>query len=283
MAHKVFGDARIMEAYTLNSYFVTLSPWFEGDSMVASFVKKGTKGKDNVSVYISLKRFEKLIASIKDGSLLEAIKADTKDDNPKAWEYRTGNNGSKTVSIGLGQVNSRTGKRSITIHGYDATKKLNANVPITWEDLTDMVWGYELVTGKTPEDNIWHKMLYDAFWTAYEDKKKHYEKTDDDEETVSGEEIEPSKDAVEASNKTSSESASYVTLTSFSKEGDVVSFEGTYEGKASIFRIGAGEISGKDKDKWNSLAKEVKSGPVEAPLKLHHVRGNEYTILGLAG
>ena len=280
MAHKVFGDARIMEAYTLNSYFVTLSPWFEGDKMVVSFVKKGTKGKDNVTIHVSLKKFEKLIDSIKDGSLLEAIKRDDKDDNPGAWSYRTGNNGSKTVSIGLGQKNTKTGKRSITIHGYDAAKKLNANVPISWEDLTDMVWGYELVTGKEPEDNVWHKMLYNSFWNAYEEKKKHFEKTEDDEEYVS-------EDAPEAPKTTPAteevaDGDTSVTLSAFSKDGDVVSFTGSIEGKESILRIGSSEMSGADKDEWNKIAKDVKNGPVGVILKLHHVRGNEYTILGIA-
>ena len=44
MAHKVFDDAQIKTAYTLNSWFMTMAPWFEGDSMVVSFVKKGSKG-----------------------------------------------------------------------------------------------------------------------------------------------------------------------------------------------------------------------------------------------
>ncbi|MBP3784928.1 MAG: hypothetical protein J6I68_16960 [Butyrivibrio sp.] len=279
MAHKIFGDARIMEAYTLNSYFLTLSPWFEGDSMVASFVKKGTKGKDNVTVYISLKKFEKLVESIKNRSLLELIKKDDKDDNPGAWTYRTGNNGSKLFSLGLGAQNSKTGKRSITFHGYDATKKANANVPITWEDLEDMVWAYELVVGKEPEDNAWHKMLYDAFWSAYEDKKKHYEKTDEDEESVTEEVQEAAKEPVPQGVEGG---ATVVTLSSFSKEGDVISFNGKLDDTDSVFRIGNSEISGKDKDRWNALAKDVKKSPVKVSLNLHHVRGNEYTILGIA-
>ncbi|MCR5669886.1 MAG: hypothetical protein K6G10_02685 [Butyrivibrio sp.] len=280
MAHKIFGDARIMEAYTLNSYFVTLAPWFEGDSMVVSFVKKGTQGKDNVTVYVALKTFEKLIDSIKDGSFLDAIKKDDKDDNPGAWVCRTGQNGSKMVAIGLGSKNSKTGKRSITIHGYDATKKLNANVPIRWEDLTDMVSAYELVVGPEPTDNVWHKMLHEAFWDAYESKKKHYEKSAEDEEQVTEaaapSENEPAKQEAEKMMEAT------VTLSDYTKDGDVISFNGTLNGNSSVFRIASQEMAGKDKDAWTKASKDMKKGNIDLRLKLRMVKSGEYTILGIA-
>lgn len=287
MAHKVFGEAHILEAYTLNSFFVTLSPWFEGDSMVVSFVKKGTKGKDNVTVYVSLKKFEKLVAGIRDGSFLETLKKDDKNDTPGAWSYRTGNNGSKLVSIGLGKVNSKTGKRSVCIHGYDAAKKLNADVPITWEDLTDMVWAYELVVGPAPTDNIWHKMLHEAFWSAYDNKKKHFVKSEEDEEQTAAEEVQETENkAVQAEppakTETPTELSAKVTLSGYTKEGEVVSFNGTLDGNSSVFRIDNAEMAGKDKEFWNKAAKDMKNGDIDLSLRLRHVRNNEYMILGIA-
>ncbi len=113
MAHKIFDEAQIMAAYTLNSWFVTFSPWFEGDNMVVSFVKKGSKGKDSFPIYVSLDKFEKFLRSIEDGSFKKALSEDTKFDNPEAWTYRTGNKGSKSLAIGLGKENDKTGKRNV--------------------------------------------------------------------------------------------------------------------------------------------------------------------------
>ncbi len=293
MAHKVFGDAQIMASYTLNSYFVTLSPWFEGDSMVVSFVKKGTKGKTNITIYTSLNKFEKLVKSIKDDSFLKTLKEDDKSDNPSAWVYKTGANASKQVTLGLGSINTKTNKRSICIHGYDANKPVkdrNANVPITWEDLKDMVWAYELITSPKPTDNCWHAMLWQAFWDAYKEKAKHYVMQDDDEEYCDENEQEMTADVNETENAPSAQdkpksktSEGVVTLRGYKKEGDVVSFDGTYDGEEAVFRIESSEFAGKDKATWNKASSDMKKkGNIDLRLKLRHVRNNEYTILGIA-
>ncbi len=287
MAHKIFDEAQIMAAYTLNSWFVTFSPWFEGDNMVVSFVKKGSKGKDSFPVYVSLDKFEKFINSIEDGTFKTALFNDTKSDNPEAWTYRTGNNGSKQLAIGLGKVNSKTGKRNVCIHGYDATrsKDKNADVPISYENLEDLASNYRLIVGPAPTDNIWHKMLHEAFWAAYKTKASHYAKGADDEETLDESVVSVQEDIPVNAPSESKETSTFesdVTLTSYKKEGNVVSFSGTIEGQDAVLRISSTELGGKDKNAWKAVSDDMSKGKVSVRLKLRHVRNEEYTILAIA-
>nr|WP_297765720.1 hypothetical protein [uncultured Butyrivibrio sp.] len=287
MAHKIYDEAQIMAAYTLNSWFVTFSPWFEGDNMVVSFVKKGSKGKDSFPIYVALDKFEKFLKSIENGSFKNALAEDTKSDNPEAWTYRTGNNGSKQLAIGLGKVNSKTGKRNVCVHGYDATrtKDKNADVPISYEILEDLAANYRLIVGPAPTDNIWHKMLYDAFWSAYKTKAGHYTKGAEDEETIDETPVAVQDEVPVNAPSESKDMSTFetdVTLTSYKKEGDVVSFSGTIEGQDAILRISSTELGGKDKQAWKNVSDNMSKGNADVRLKLRHVRNEEYTILAIA-
>lgn len=282
MAHKLFDDAQIAAAYTLNGYFVTFSPWFEGDSMLVSFVKKGSSGKDKIEIYVSLRRFEKLVKSIEDGTFKKALEKDTETDTPGAWSYVTGANGSKVLSLGLGKVNPKTGKRSIIIHGYNAEEKKNADVRIDWDVLEELAENYKLVVGQAPADNCWHKMLYDAFWDAYAKKSKNYAKSSDDEEHKVPEDVQENVAEEPASPAEKTESVETVTLKSYTKEGDVVSFDGEIKGESAIVRIDSQELAGKDKSIWSKASKDMKKGPVNMLLNLRRVRNNEYTVLAVA-
>lgn len=288
MAHKYFDEAQIMTAYTLNSWFVTVAPWFEGDKMLFSFVKKGTAGKNPIKVYVSLRKFEKLIEDIESGKFSEVLAKDTKDDNPSAWTYRTGNKGSKNLAIGLGKANDKTGKRNICIHGYDAGLKANADVPVSWDDILELKDNYRLIVGPKPIDNCWHKMLWEAFWNAYEKKKKYFEDEDmdDTEETVSDEPTAENltETHTEPKNEPSieKESTQSVILKSYKKEGDVISFESLVADKPAILRVNSADMSGKDNAAWKKASKELSDGEAKIVLNLRHVRKNEFTVLGVA-
>ena len=287
MAHKFFDEAQILAAYTLNSWFVTVAPWFEGDKMLFSFVKKGTSGKNPIKVYVSLRKFEKLIDDIETGKFLEALSNDNASDTPSAWTFRTGNKGSKNLAIGLGMKNSNTGKRNICIHGYDAGRQSdkNADVPVTWEDILELKDNYKLIIGPKPVDNCWHKMLWEAFWNAYEKRKKFYETDDvDDEESVSDVEDTSVEIPVQTEEKQSKNSnAQEVVLKSYTKDGDVISFESVVANKPAVLRVASADLGGKDKSAWNKASSELKNGKeAKIILNLRHVRNNEYTVLGVA-
>lgn len=172
--HKNFDDAQIITFYNTNE-FVAFSPWFDGDNMVVSFIKKGVNGKTKVMIYLDLFKFEMLCNYISTGKFHDMLEK-SNQDNP-AFSYRTGNHGSKQLTIYKYGSN-------YTIHGYDAGQALNFNITCVYRDFLDLVRNYQLVVNRS-EDNYWHQLLYDAFWTAYEKKSGFYQQnqTDEDKET----------------------------------------------------------------------------------------------------
>lgn len=162
--HKFFENACIYTQYS-GTWFVSFNPWFDGDNMVCSFVKKNTSGDESFKIYMSLFKFEQLIKDIENGKLYTKLQ-NSNDKNP-AFKYVTGDNGGKQITIFLSD-------NKIIIHGYykNANYNQNANVPITRAELEILAQSYHIVA--EPDGNVWHKMLYDTFWLAYEKNKKYF-------------------------------------------------------------------------------------------------------------
>ena len=114
--------------YTLKGYFIKVKPALGIDKVVFSFVEKGTSGS-GFDIYVDVDDFDLLCDSILNRELLKKLQ----DSNQEkaAWDYTTGEKGSKQLTI-------FKGNNGIVIHGYDASKKKNANVAVRYDRLIIM-------------------------------------------------------------------------------------------------------------------------------------------------
>lgn len=124
--------------YTLKGYFIKVKPALGIDKVVFSFVEKGTSGT-GFDIYVDIDDFDLLCDSILSKELVRMLQDSSQDK--AAWSYTTGEKGSKQLTI-------FKGNNGIVIHGYDATKKKNANVAVRYDKLTIMAKWHRRVASK---------------------------------------------------------------------------------------------------------------------------------------
>lgn len=175
------ADGCLAAFYTLDSWFVKIYPVLSIDKVKFSFAEKGKKGK-GFDVYVDTPVFLLLCRDILSGRLWKLIEAD-KSDYPSAWNYRTGQNGTKELHLGKG-------KRGVVLQGRynggDEGGKCGF-IPLSCEDLRIMAELFLMVTGVTPVEGYW-KDLRDLCL-------KGMEKTEEARKAFFSEEDEPLAEA----------------------------------------------------------------------------------------
>lgn len=143
--------------YTLNGWFCTIKTAFDIDKVRFDFVKSGTGGQENFSIYVDTDRFDLLCDDILSFRFYKKLEEDKVNAYPKAWEYITGIKASLELHIGAGKNNP------IVIQGRDKTKK-NANgfvgIP-SYDELRIMAKDFKRLSG-THFQNKCQKCLDEA-------------------------------------------------------------------------------------------------------------------------
>lgn len=129
--------------YTLTGWFCTVKTAFDIDKVRFDFVKSGTGGQENFSIYVGTDQFDLLCDDILSFRFAKKLEADKANDYPKAWEYITGAKAALELHIGAGK------NTPIVIQGRDKTKK-NANcfvgVP-SYDELRIMAKDFRRLSG----------------------------------------------------------------------------------------------------------------------------------------
>lgn len=156
--------------YTMKGFFLKVKPAYTIDKVVFSFVQKGKSG-EGFDIYVDIDKFDLLCDYILSRELTRLLKDSNHEHS--AWEYRTGIDGSKVINI-------FQGNSGIVIHGFDGKKKVNANVPVAYEEL--------MITAK------WHRRIFSVYsdkmiqfcLQAMENHSKYYKNQDEDTDSASG-------------------------------------------------------------------------------------------------
>ena len=143
----------ISNAFTLNKWFVNITPAYGIDKIKFSFVMKGSQGKDSFDVYVDPLYVKVWAQDIRSGRFFNVLLAEKQagEQYPKYYKYTTGNSGEKHV----GFMNSTNGGYCINAKTYEGEKNKFANVPV---------------------DNIWLRMFAEMYLTVHEEsgwEKKH--------------------------------------------------------------------------------------------------------------
>lgn len=113
MKQKDYQKGQLASFYTLKGWFCTVKPAYKIDKVQFDFVKKGTNAKSAFSIYVDMDRFDLLCDDILSGRFYRLLEEDKGNANPQAWNYVTGENGSKELHIGAGR------NTAIVIRGRD--------------------------------------------------------------------------------------------------------------------------------------------------------------------
>ena len=178
-----FQNACIAEFYTLNGWFLKVYPAFDIDKVKFAFVEKGTNGS-GFDVHVNVGTFSLLCDDIQNYRLAKMIAAET-SQYPTAWNYVTGENGSKGVAIG-----KSSGKSAMLIQGR--LNKTFARVPVaTYEEMREMAMWFDYIAGKKPCSGYIKKMV-DVFWNAHEVAASYHKGSEipDDEPNIPDDEPE---------------------------------------------------------------------------------------------
>lgn len=180
----------IEQDYTLNGYFVRVYPIFRIDKVKFSFVKKNTSGKDAFDIYVDTWIFQNLCDDIESGAFMRKLINDT-GDYPTAFQYTTGENASRHLSIGAGKSGIVISGRVTGENPQNAMIKVVAtaipagtrsdsaqdayakNLANGYAKLRCMARLYNLVSGNLPLVG-YNRKLYATFWKNDEQRNKHF-------------------------------------------------------------------------------------------------------------
>lgn len=180
----------IEQDYTLNGYFVRVYPIFQIDKVKFSFVKKNTSGKDAFDIYVDTWIFQNLCDDILSGAFLRKLVHDT-GDYPTAFQYTTGENASRHLSIGAGKagivISGRvTGEKPQNAmvkvvapaipsggKGDSAQIAYEKNLMNGYSKLRCMARLYNLLSGNIPLIG-YNRVLYTLFWNGEAERRKHF-------------------------------------------------------------------------------------------------------------
>ena len=179
----------IEQDYTLNGYFVRVYPAFQIDKVKFSFVKKNTNGKDAFDIYVDTWVFQNLCDDILSGAFLRKLVHDV-GDYPTAFQYVTGENASRHLSIGAGKagvvisgrVTGETPQNAMIKvvatslpsggKGDSAQDAYEKNLKNGYFKLRCMARLYNLVAGNLPLVG-YNRVLYTQFWRGEAERRKY--------------------------------------------------------------------------------------------------------------
>lgn len=154
-----------------------------------SIVELGTNGKVHSDFYLGMKQMHQLCEDITSGVAQKRFSKDIENQYPSAYKFVTGENGCKKLNIGGGQIGIRVQIQINTDGKWD--NKMSA---VTWEDLREMGFYFNLVTGLIPvTPGSYYDKLYKCFWDGEANRGKYFSsyKPEHDGE-YKAEEVEPS-------------------------------------------------------------------------------------------
>lgn len=159
-----------------------------------SLVEIGTKGGNHNDFYMDYSQMRRLCEEIGNGVTAKKITADATNQYPGAYKYVTGENGSKKLNIGGGQIGCRVQIQINKDGNWD--NKISA---VSYDDLREMAFLFNLCSGLVPVlEKSFYGNLYKAFLDGEETRNKFhssYNPKEDDEvtENASAEEETPDK------------------------------------------------------------------------------------------
>lgn len=163
--------------YTLNGWFVKIKPLFSMDgknkfaknkpSVIFSFVQKGTQGS-GFDIYMDIDIFDNWADDVLDVTktfkkVIEAEKA-AGEKYPKAYLYKTGDNGQKSVGFCPSTVTGAF----CTVNGStvsDNGKKVYANIPVDYDWMRTVCKKFKRIT--KPYFEMMAKVTYENSLVNY--------------------------------------------------------------------------------------------------------------------
>ena len=156
-------------------YFVVASEALNIGLVKWDMVPKGKNGQGNIALYLTTEQMLALCAEILDGKFAEKIAAD-KGAYPKAYAYRTGEDGSLHLVIGGGNVGCR-----IQMRNLKAKPQLNYTMAVTMESMNTMARKYMLCTGLiSVAPGSYYASVIAAFEKGRKERSKFYKPSDEE-------------------------------------------------------------------------------------------------------
>ena len=169
----------IASAFTLNKWFVNITPAFGIDKIKFAFVMKGSQGKESFDVYVDPMYVKIWAQDIRSGRFFNILATEKQaaEQYPKFYKYTTGSSGEKNV----GFMNSQNGGYCINGKTFIDGKNKYANVPV------DNIWlrSFAELYLAVHEESGWEKRHASAILSASENYRNNM--TEADMETPSDE------------------------------------------------------------------------------------------------
>lgn len=171
-------QGEILKTFTQKDIIsVKVAPWIH--MIQWEIVKQGTGGKDGASVYLKVEQMRQLCAELESPAGQRKLAADADSPYPTAWQYATGENGSRRLSVGGGKKGVRIQVRVQKDGSWD-----NRLVAVTYDEVREMCFLFRLVMGLVPATR-YYKYLADAFWDAAKERElKHKSSRPADDEVA---------------------------------------------------------------------------------------------------
>ena len=154
---ELFAEGCIGEAYGKETFLkVVVAPSI--DKVKFTIVKMNTQGKDHVDFYLDIDDMRKFANDVASGVADKKFAADANEQYPKAYQFITGENGSKRMNIGGGMKGIR-----FNIKTPEGIK--NAIVPT--EVLRTICYDFRVVVGLIPvTQGTYYHSLIAAFYNG---------------------------------------------------------------------------------------------------------------------
>lgn len=176
-------------------YFLAVTPIIKLERVMFSIVKVGTNGKEHKDVYIKFEKMRQLCDDILGVRNIaeKKFEADKANSYPTAYQYVTGKDGSKKLSIGGGNMGVRV---QIQVKNGDNWDRVTKG--ITMEEMREMAFLFNLIMGLVPVTaGSYYHQLYESFWNNIARESSKNINKDDLEETAIKDEPEEPADAEE--------------------------------------------------------------------------------------
>lgn len=143
-----------------SKYLLSINPAYEINRCRWSVVDIGSKGENKIDFYMSMDDMRRFCDDVVSGACKPKFMADMNDNYPSAYQYTTGQNGCKKLSIGGGKKGIRINASIKT----DDNKPFYKSTSISWAALLDIAFYFQLVMGLKPVQGGYYGYLKDVYW-----------------------------------------------------------------------------------------------------------------------
>ena len=171
---EMLHDGAIMKSFG-STYFTSIALVPEICKAKIEMVEIGKKGQNANTVYLDLELLRQLFADIESGIFTARITADKANKYPSAYQFVTGEDGSKKVNIGASQKAAHIAFQTQVKKGEKWDNRIMA---IAVSELIQAGFLFKLCLGLIPTDNgSYYDRLKGIFNKGIAEKQKYFNKT----------------------------------------------------------------------------------------------------------